>query len=53
MKPENMKSLSEAKPRHDFRKTVKLHFLLFFGLFYDFLKNFTVRFMYEDDLGPT
>ena len=28
-------------------------FALFFGLFYDFIHNFIVRFMYEDDEGPT
>ena len=48
-----MKSLSQAKGRSGFPKNVKLTFCPVLGLFYDFIKNLIVRFMYEDDVNPT
>ena len=54
MKPEKMKSLSKAKLRYGFPQYVKFNFCsVFFGLFYDLINNFIVRFMYENDVGPT
>ena len=54
MKPEKRKSLSEAKLKILLPKKCKISFLLcFFGLFDDFINNLIVRFMYEDDVGPT
>ena len=49
MKPEKKKSLSEAKLRYGFPKCVKFHFRPgFWAIFFDFIKNFIVRFTYED-----
>ena len=53
MKPEKMKSLSEAKLRYCFPKIVKFHFCPFFGLCYDFINNFIVRFIHEEDVTPS
>ena len=49
-----MKRLSEANLRYGFPKSVKFHFYSpVFGLFCDFIKNFIVRFIHEDDVNPT
>ena len=49
-----MKSLPETKTDILLPKKCKMSFLPFlFGLFYDFIKNLIVRFMYEDDMSPT
>ena len=49
-----MKSLSETKVRYSFPKKCKVLYLpCFFGLFYDFINNFIVRFIREDDVSPT
>ena len=53
MKPEKLKSLSEAKLRYGSPKNVKFHFYPVFGLFEDFIHNFIVRFLYEDDVKPS
>ena len=49
-----MKRLSKANVRYGFPKSVKFHFYSpVFGLFCDFIKNFIVRFIHEDDVNPT
>ena len=48
-----MTSLSEEKVRYGFPKKYKISFSLVFVLFYDFIHNFIVRFMYEDHVSPT
>ena len=53
MTPEKVKNLSEAKLRYGLPKNVKFDFCPVFGLFYDFLNNFIVRFMYEYDVTPS
>ena len=54
MKPEKMKSVSEAKVRCGFPKIKKFHFCPVFGAsFYNFIHNFIVRFMHKDDVNAT
>ena len=53
-----MKSLSEVKVRLPiaylrFAKNAKFHFCPVFGIFYGFVNNFIVGFMYGDDVSRT
>ena len=52
-KPENIKHPSEVKLRYNSPKNGKFKFCCFLDLFYDFINNFIVRFMYEDDVTPS
>ena len=51
MKPEKKKHLAEAKVRYCFTKKCEISLLLgFWNNKYNFINNFTVRFMYEYDM---